>query len=330
MELCELETSFTQLIRAKPAYDQTLIECVEEYLKDCDSRKIRAATIRYYRQKLNLLMNMYSPRIFILSITSEMLESFINDKGSREHNKRVISAFYAYLMRKRILSENPLLRVVNTRNRSRHRIPGILTVAQTIRLFQELPESCVVAFALMTFFGVRPQEITSETKERTLRAEDIDIKTRSIKIPEETAKMGNWRNISNLPETAWRWLEAYMPKERPIFPYSYATYRRIRKLLSVKMPKDGLRHSMASYGYHELGIETTVEILRQESGYEVFKRYYKAMVIPADAKAFFGISPDIRDGLPKAKSKQMPYRGLVGEIEENIKFLDKQKMKQQN
>lgn len=87
---------------------------------------------------------------------------------------------------------------------------------------------------------------------------------------------------------------------------------------------------MASYGYHELGIETTVEILGQESGYEVFKRYYKAMVIPADAKAFFTISPDIRDGLPKAKSKQMPYRGLVGEIEENIKFLDKQKMKQQN
>ena len=314
----------------KPAYDKTLIECVGEYLKDCDSRKIRAATIRYYRQKLNLLMNMYSPRIFISSITSEMLESFINGKSSREHNKRVISAFYAYLIRKRILSENPLLRVVNPRNRSRHRIPGILTVAQTIRLFQELPESCVVAFALMTFFGVRPQEIASETKARTLRAEDIDIKTRSIKIPEETAKMGNWRNISNLPETAWRWLEVYMPKERPIFPYSYATYRRIRKLLSVKMPKDGLRHSMASYGYHELGIETTVEILGQESGYEVFKRYYKAMVIPADAKAFFSISSDIRDGLPKAKSKQVPYRGLVGEIEENIKFLGKQKMKLQN
>ena len=120
--------------------------------------------------------------------------------------------------------------------------------------------------------------------------EDIDIKTRSIKIPEETAKMGNWRNISNLPETAWRWLEAYMPKEGPIFPYSYATYRRIRKLVSVKIPKDGLRHSMASYGYHELGIETTVEILGQESGYEVFKRHYKAMVSPADAKAFCKIS----------------------------------------
>lgn len=245
---------------------------------------------------------------------------FINGKGSREHNKRVISAFYAYLMRKRILSENPLLKVVNPRNRRRHRIPGILTVAQTIRLFQELPESCVAAFALMTFFGVRPQEITSETKERTLRAEDIDIKTRSIKIPEETAKMGNWLNISNLPETAWRWLEAYMPKEGPIFPYSYATYRRIRKLLSVKIPKDGLRHSMASHGYHELGIETTVEILGQESGYEAFKRHYKAMVSPDDAKAFFSISPDIRDGLPKTKIKQMPYRGLVGEIEEKHKI----------
>ena len=53
------------------------------------------------------------------------------------------------------------------------------------------------------------------------------------------------------------------------------------------------------------------------------------MVIPADAKAFFSISPDIRDGLPKAKSKQVPCRGLVGEIEENIKFLDRQKLKLQ-
>ena len=95
--------------------------------------------------------------------------------------------------------------------------------------------------------------------------------------------MGNWRNISNLPEAPWRWLEAYMPKEGPIFPYSYATYRRIRKLVSVKIPKDGLRHSMASYGYHELGIETTVEILGQESGYEVFKRHYK----PGRRKGFF-------------------------------------------
>ena len=59
-------------------------------------------------------------------------------------------------------------------------------------------------------------------------------------------------------------------------------------------------------------------------------RSLSGTISPADAKAFFGISPDIRDGLPKAKSKQVPYRGLVGEIEENIKFLDKQKMKLQN
>ena len=97
-----------------------------------------------------------------------------------------------------------------------------------------------------------------------------------------------------------------MPKEGPIFPYSYATYRRIRKLVSVKIPKDGLRHSMASYGYHELGIETTVEILGQESGYEVFKRHYKAMVSPADAKAFLVYRRIYATGFPKLKSSKCP------------------------
>ncbi|CDE84745.1 unknown [Coraliomargarita sp. CAG:312] len=49
-------------------------------------------------------------------------------------------------------------------------------------------------------------------------------------------------------------------------------------------------------------------------------RSLSGTISPADAKAFFSISPDIRDGLPKAKSKQMPYRGLVGEIRKTLNF----------
>ena len=33
IELCELETSFTQLIRAKPTYDKSHIKYVEEYIQ---------------------------------------------------------------------------------------------------------------------------------------------------------------------------------------------------------------------------------------------------------------------------------------------------------
>ncbi|MFR6034721.1 MAG: hypothetical protein ACLUKN_17035 [Bacilli bacterium] len=86
---------------------------------------------------------------------------------------------------------------------------------------------------------------------------------------------------------------------------------------------------MASYGYHELGIETTVEILGQESGYEVFKRYYKAMVILTDAKAFLGYRRIYATDFPKPKaSNALPRTGRRNK--ENIKFLDKQKMKLQN
>lgn len=49
-------------------------------------------------------------------------------------------------------------------------------------------------------------------------------------------------------------------------------------------------------------------------------RSLSGTISPADAKAFFSISSDIRDGLPKAKSKQMPYRGLVGEIRKTLNF----------
>ena len=151
----------------------------------------------------------------------------------------------------------------------------------------------------------------------------MDLVAKTVRIPETIAKMGNFRIISDAPENAWAWLEKYLPKSGKIFPYSYATYRRIRNMLTIKLPHDVLRHSFASYGYHYLGIEKTVEILGQESGYEVYKTHYKAMVRMQDSADFFSIMPSIRDGLPPRRKQKIGDLnfGLSGEVADNLAYL---------
>lgn len=175
----------------------------------------------------------------------------------------------------------------------------------------------------MAFFGVRPQEISNEHGKQVLEVSNVDLVAKTVRIPETIAKMGNFRIISDAPENAWAWLEKYLPKSGKIFPYSYATYRRIRNMLTIKLPHDVLRHSFASYGYHYLGIEKTVEILGQESGYEVYKTHYKAMVRTQDSADFFSIMPSIRDGLPPRRKQKIGDLnfGLSGEVADNLAYL---------
>lgn len=327
LSFTEMTDTFVQTVRNKPVYDYSLGELIELYIEDCEKRKLRHSTIKYYRQKLNKLCETYGTKINISAITTDMLESFITTGTTHAHNRRALSAFYRFVVSKRILEVNPVSKVITPRVRKRHKLPTILSVAEMTRLLQEVPESFVAAIVLMGFFGIRPQEISNESGKPVLKVSDINFEARTIRISDETAKMGNFRIISNVPEIAWKWLEKYLPKSGNVFPHSYSTYRRLRRLFSVKLPHDVLRHSFASYGYHKLGIEKTVEILGQESGYEVYKNHYKAMVRPEDGERYFSISPDIRNGLPRRRVFKLgePHLGLSGELYDNIAYLNKQK-----
>lgn len=72
-------------------------------------------------------------------------------------------------------------------------------------------------------------------------------------------------------------------------PASYQVYRRVKHNSGIPIPKDALRHSFASYGYHFLGAEKTVEMLGHIGGFGVFARHYKGLATPDDAKLYFSI-----------------------------------------
>ena len=94
------------------------------------------------------------------------------------------------------------------------------------------------------------------------------------------------RILSNPPKNIWAWLKPlkYRNKNENVSPASYEVFRKIKEKSGVKIPKDALRHSFTSYGYHFLGAETTVEILGYVGGFGIFAKHYKGFATKKEAE----------------------------------------------
>ena len=101
------------------------------------------------------------------------------------------------------------------------------------------------------------------------------------------------RVLDGLPANLWSWLAPLkgLPAEKGVAPASYAAWRKVRATMPIKLKKDVLRHSFASYGFHALGAEKNVEILGHIGGFGVFAKHYKGLATDSDAKAYFSILP---------------------------------------
>ncbi len=90
----------------------------------------------------------------------------------------------------------------------------------------------------------------------------------------------------NLPRNLWVWLDSARGCDaaKNVAPGNCDCWRRAKDATGVKLPKDVLRHSFASYGYHYLGAEHTVEILGHIGGFGIFAKHYKELANAADAK----------------------------------------------
>lgn len=325
LELEEMIPSLIDYIKNKPYTNLTLGQVRDMYLDECDKAKIRYGTWKYYRYKVGKLVAHFGENANLSELTTERLEAFISPSATREHDRRTYSAFFSFMLNKRLITENPIKAIIFPKVRKPRNAPKILTPEQTQRVLQELPRELIPTFVCMIFFGVRPLEMANEFGKPSLMWKHLDFQRRILEIPGETAKMGSYRKILNGPENGWIWLEKFRSPDGPICPKSYNSVRRIRRMLTVETPHDVFRHSFASYGYHYLGIEKTVEILGHESGYEVFKTHYKAIVDPADAQKYFSIMPDVRDSLPKLRNPRLGERapGMSDEVKMNIAYLDK-------
>jgi integrase len=154
------------------------------------------------------------------------------------------------------------------------------------------------ALALALFAGIRPEELGGFSKPR-LRWEDIDRKSRIVRVPAAVSKTDKPRVIEGLPPTLWRWLDRRTKglkdqgTKGPILAINWQPLVvRLKPLLPGGWKQDGARHSFATYALAHTADPGQVSLwLGHEGSPTLLYRHYRGLTTKAVAKEYWALRP---------------------------------------
>jgi integrase len=146
--------------------------------------------------------------------------------------------------------------------------------------------AAVVPFlALGAFTGLRHAELLR------LEWEDIRFEQGFVEVKAKKAKTAQRRLIPIQPNLQ-AWLAPYAAQTGPVCPWISVrrTVVTLGKTLGIRWPKNGLRHSYATYRLAECQDAAKVALEMGNTPAMIF-RHYRELVTPRDAAAWWSIAP---------------------------------------
>jgi integrase len=267
---------------------------VKEFLKAKEEgktgKKRRKAKPRYLatlRYRLELLRG-YLPEYSLGDLESEHLTDFLESRqisGRTWNNyRRDFHVAFAWAVDQRHLLTNPAASVPEA---AEHPINAqVLWPEEFLRLIKSAEESLRPVLALQGLAGLRRAEVEQ------IEWDEIKFDTERIVLTK--TKSGKWRYIIMRPNLK-AWLEQ-VPKDQRIGRVCRVGYRDAldRARLDAEIlvwPHNCLRHSFSSYS---LVAEENEARLQMELGHltpRLLIEHYRAIVTPANAKAWWKITP---------------------------------------
>lgn len=302
-ELCSqfgvsLGEAYSLLYRAMKERSRPVIsvcDAVRAFLSYCVKKGNRPRTWKSYKNHLdNFTRWTTAMKIENVSGVSELLaQRYISQVNSQSHVKASLRAFWSYLVESGYVAENIFKTVKIAKILKDKKAIEYMSVQATIENLQAISDDFKPLYALMTFAGIRPEEIISDTgdgsKTDFLKFSDVDFKRERITIRASVAKTREARIISGIPNL-FAWLKP-IKEWRAIYPPT-ATFNKwytAKSKLPNAIPHDALRHSFATYAYYFLGVERAVELLGHD--YKTYKKHYKGLTTPEDSADYFSIMP---------------------------------------
>ena len=201
--------------------------------------------------------------------------------GSRATRLNRLSTLLSFAVRRGYMTANPCKLVEKVV--VEWKAPAILSVDQCRAFLDATAKSdrrFLPHIALCLFAGVRPAEA------RRLTWADVDFETGLLTIDAEDSKTRN-RRIVELPKVCIAWLG--IGGDLPASGVRYRLAAAAKAAGIAPWPRDGLRHSAASYWHALNGEVVTARNLGHSEA--VLHHHYRALVSPADARKFFALLP---------------------------------------
>jgi integrase len=305
-------------------YDVTLTQIAKHWLahkaEEDASCTLRELFVEYRAEKAPNISTLYLRDIdkFFAPIVTTLGEEVVAHLKAKRLREVMVKAFptkrqfanayrtikpaFNHAIRSEYATTNPLDRVVYTKPRKA--ATEALTLAkvkavinscgdftddkQMLKSYQLDCTSCLPAFCVMLFAGVRPEEITK------LRWENIHLDDEVIVIDGEVSKVRSHRIIP-IEKNLLQWLSDVPTNEQEgkITPLNWRIkYAAVRHASGIKTEQqDILRHTFASYHLAAFGDLSLLQSAMGHGTSEMILMHYKALIRKPDAIKFWSITP---------------------------------------
>jgi len=227
----------------------------------------------------------------IAAITVEEIDNWLRnlDCGpkSRANFRANVGVMFSYAERRRVIDSNPVLRTAQPKLVDKP--PEIFSVDELAALLHaalsNAPDA-VPMLAIGAFAGIRETEI------KRLNWSEIDQRRGHVEIKSSKAKSARRRIVEMQPNLR-DWLRPYAGTTGAVVPVNARKkLDAIRKNAGLaRWPKNGLRHSFASYRLAAIHDAPRVAAELGHSTPHMLYSTYRELVLPEEAERYWSIGP---------------------------------------
>ena len=261
-------------------------EVIEAKERDGKSKR----TIGSLRGYLGKFCQTFGERL-VATITAEELDNWLRSlplsPKSRMNFRQHIGVLFSYAKQRQMITENPI--EFTTKPKLIDKAPEIFSIDELQTLLeaaQKQEPDVLPMLAIGAFAGLRDSEIKrlNWTEVRPVRGH--------IEVTAAKAKSARRRLVPIQPNLM-EWLRPYSGMTGPVVPARYkGKLGRVRKAARLTYwPKNGLRHSFASYRYASTQDATMTAHDLGHSGTQLLFQHYRELVTPEEAKRYWKTGP---------------------------------------
>lgn len=230
----------------------------------------------------------------IAAVTVEELDTWLRDlpysPKSRANFRSHIGVLFSYAARRRMIDFNPILHTAKPKLIDK--APEIFAVDELRALLDAANRTApdvLPMLAIGAFAGLRDAEI------KRLDWTEVDLTRGHIEIKAAKAKSAR-RRIIPIQSNLAAWLGPCSGMTGPVVPWSArGKLARVRKAAALtRWPKNGLRHSFASYRLAAIHDAPRVAAELGHTTPQLLYSTYRELVLPEEAERYWKLGPESR------------------------------------
>jgi integrase len=246
--------------------------------------------LRDLRYRLSKFVQDFGGRA-IAGITVDELDNWLRalpySPQSRTNYRTIIGLLFSHAESRGIVERNPILRTAKPKLVDRP--PEIFAVDELRALLEaanRVAPDVVPALAIGAFAGLRDAEL------KRLDWSEVDLARGHIEVTAAKAKSARRRIVPIQPNLA-AWLRPYSGmKDRVVLIGARSKLDRVRTAAGLaRWPKNGLRHSFASYRLAAIHDAPRVASELGHTNPQMLYGTYRELVLPQEAERYWKIAP---------------------------------------